>query len=70
LAATSNEHNTEILEENFMGTRIKPVQPTVIKDKAIIEQVIKEIRRQRTPEQITEQKRVNKIIMGMVRERK
>ncbi|MDR3172216.1 MAG: hypothetical protein LBU17_11440 [Treponema sp.] len=53
-----------------MGTRIKPVQPTVIKDKAIIEQVIKEIRRQRTPEQITEQKRVNKIIMGMVRERK
>jgi hypothetical protein len=52
-----------------MGTRIKPVQATLIKDKAIIEQVIKEIRRQRTLEQITEQKRVNKIIMGMVRER-
>jgi galactose-1-phosphate uridylyltransferase len=59
-----------IQKENFMGTRIKPVQATVIKDKAIIEQVIKEIRRQRTPEQIAEQKRVNKIIMGMVRERK
>jgi hypothetical protein len=32
--------------------RVKPVLPTEIKDKAIIAQVIKEIRRQPTPEQI------------------
>ena len=31
-----------------MGVRIKPVEPTVIKDKAIIKQVIEEIRRKPT----------------------
>jgi hypothetical protein len=33
-------------EEIIMGTKVKPVQPTVVKDKAIVEQIIKEIRRQ------------------------
>jgi len=31
-----------------MGTKVKPVQPTEIKDKKIIYQVIKEIRRKPT----------------------
>lgn len=35
-----------------MGIRIKPVQPTEIKDKKIIEQVIAEIRRKPTKEDL------------------
>jgi hypothetical protein len=31
-----------------MGVRIKPVQPTIIRDKAIIEQIVHEIRRQKS----------------------
>jgi hypothetical protein len=33
---------------NRMGTKVKPVQPTEIKDKKIIYQVIQEIRRKPT----------------------
>jgi hypothetical protein len=33
---------------NAMGTKVKPVQPTEIKDKKIIYQVIQEIRRKPT----------------------
>jgi hypothetical protein len=36
------------IEEYIMGTRIKPVQPTEIKDKKIVCQVIQEIRRKPT----------------------
>jgi hypothetical protein len=35
-----------------MATNIKPVQPTVIKDKKIIKEVIAQVRRQPTPSDI------------------
>jgi hypothetical protein len=35
-----------------MGTKIKPVEPTVIKDKKIIREVIAQIRRKPTAEDI------------------
>jgi hypothetical protein len=35
-----------------MGTHIKPVQPTVIKDKKIIQDLIAQIRRKPAPEDI------------------
>jgi hypothetical protein len=39
-----------------MGTKIKPVQSTEIKDKKIIEKVIREIRRKPTPAAIARMK--------------
>jgi len=50
-----------------MGTKIKPVQPTVIKDKAIIEQIILEIHRRPSKVQLTKMKRQDKIIMSMIK---
>jgi hypothetical protein len=50
-----------------MGVRIKPVEPTVIKDKAIIKQVIEEIRRKPSRAAIAEHKRMRKNVMSMVR---
>ena len=50
-----------------MGTKIKPVQPTVIKDKAIIEQVIKEIRRRPSKARLAKLDRQAEIIMSMVK---
>jgi hypothetical protein len=46
--------------------RVKPVLPTEIKDKAIIEQVIREIRRQPTPEQIARMDEEDASIMRMI----
>jgi hypothetical protein len=48
-------------------TKIKPALPTVIKDKAIIEQVIKEIRRRPTGEQLAKMKKQDEIIMSMIK---
>ena len=48
-----------------MGTKIKPVQPTVIKDKAIIEQIIKEIRRRPTKVQLAKMNKQDERIMKM-----
>jgi hypothetical protein len=39
-----------------MGTNIKPVQPTTIKDKKIIQDVIAQIRRKPAPEDIKRSK--------------
>jgi hypothetical protein len=50
-----------------MGVRIKPVEPTVIRDKAIIEQVIKEIRRKPSKATIDKHRRMREHIMSMVR---
>jgi hypothetical protein len=50
-----------------MGVRIKPVEPTVIKDKAIIKQVIEEIRRKPSKAALARQKKHDEIIMSMVR---
>ena len=52
-----------------MGTKIKPVQPTVIKDKAIIEQIIKEIRRRPTKAQLAKMEKQDEIIMSMIKKR-
>jgi hypothetical protein len=54
-------------QELCMGVRIKPVEPTVIKDKAIIKKVIEEIRRRPTKAALAKQKKHNDIIMSMVR---
>jgi hypothetical protein len=48
-----------------MGTKIKPVQPTVIKDKVIIEQIIKEIRRRPTKVQLAKMTQQDERIMKM-----
>jgi hypothetical protein len=40
-----------------MGTRIKPVQPTVIREKAMIEQVIREVRRRPSPAKLAKMDR-------------
>jgi hypothetical protein len=54
-------------QERCMGVRIKPVEPTVIKDKAIIKQVIKEIRRKPSKATIARHKRMRENVMSMVR---
>ena len=51
-----------------MGAKIKPVQPTVIKDKAIIEQIIREIHRRPSRVQLAKMKRQDKIIIGMIKQ--
>jgi len=50
-----------------MGVRIKPVQPTIIKDKAIIEQIVHEIRRRPSKTLLAQMKRQDKIIMSMIK---
>jgi len=50
-----------------MGARIKPVQPTVIKDKAIIEQIVHEIHRSPSKAQLAKMRRQDKIIMSMIK---
>ena len=50
-----------------MGARIKPVQPTVIKDKAIIEQIVHEIHHRPSKTQLAKMKRQDKIIMSMIK---
>jgi hypothetical protein len=50
-----------------MGVRIKPVQPTIIRDKAIIEQIVHEIRRRPSKDQLAKMKRQDKIIMSMIK---
>jgi hypothetical protein len=54
-------------QERCMGVRIKPVEPTVIKDKAIIKQVIEEIRRKPSKATIARHKRMRENVMSMVR---
>ncbi|GHU01913.1 hypothetical protein FACS1894147_02700 [Spirochaetia bacterium] len=50
-----------------MGTKIKPVQPTVVRDKAIIEQIIKEIRRRPGKAALAKMEKRNAIIMSMIK---
>jgi hypothetical protein len=50
-----------------MGTKIKPVQPTVVKDKAVIEQIIKEIRSRPTKARLAKMKKQDEIIMSMIK---
>jgi len=50
-----------------MGVRIKPVQPTIIKDKAIIEQIVHEIRRRPSKTRLAKMKRQDRIIMSMIK---
>jgi hypothetical protein len=50
-----------------MGVRIKPVEPTVIKDKAIVKQVIEEIRRRPSEADLARFKKMRDNIMSMVR---
>jgi hypothetical protein len=54
-------------QERCMGVRIKPVEPTAIKDKAIIKQVIEEIRRKPSKATIARHKRMRENVMSMVR---
>ncbi|GHU75250.1 hypothetical protein FACS189461_1150 [Spirochaetia bacterium] len=50
-----------------MGTKIKPVQPTVVRDKAIIEQIIREIRRRPSRAALAKMEKRNEIIMSMIK---
>ena len=50
-----------------MGTKVKPVQPTVIKDKAIVEQIVHEIHRRPSKAHLVKMKRQDKIIMSMIK---
>jgi len=50
-----------------MEAKIKPVQPTTIKDKAIIEQIIHEIHRRPSKAQLAKMKKQNRIIMSMIK---
>jgi hypothetical protein len=50
-----------------MGAKIKPVQPTAIKYKTIIEQIIHEIHRRPSKAQLVKMKRQDRIIMSMVK---
>jgi hypothetical protein len=47
--------------------KIKPVLSTEIKDKAIIEQVIKEVHRRPSPVQIARMERTDAAIMRMIK---
>ncbi len=49
-------------------TKIKPVQPTVIKSKVISEQIVCEVRRKPTKAQLTKMKKQNDIIMSMIKQ--
>ena len=50
-----------------MGTRVKPVQPTEIKDKKIVYQVIKEIRRKPTAAALKRHKAEEEDLMRLLR---
>ena len=50
-----------------MATRIKPVQPTEIKDIKIIREVIEQIRKPIPPEVYEEHERIAKLIDRMIR---
>jgi len=50
-----------------MGTRVKPVQPTEIKDKKIIYQVIQEIRRKPTAAALRRHKREEEALMRLLK---
>jgi hypothetical protein len=45
-----------------MGTRIKPVQPTEIKDKKIIEDVIAQIRRKPTKKDLARMQEAKEVL--------
>ena len=50
-----------------MGAKIKPVQPTAIRDKAIIEQIFHEIHHSPSKTQLAKMKKQDRIIMSMVK---
>jgi hypothetical protein len=50
-----------------MGTRVKPVQPTEIKDKKIVYQVIQEIRRKPTAAALKRHKAEEEDLMRLMR---
>ena len=50
-----------------MGTRVKPVQPTEIKDKKIVHQVIQEIRRKPTAAALKRHKAEEEDLMRLLR---
>jgi hypothetical protein len=50
-----------------MGTKVKPVQPTEIKDKEIIREVIAQIRRPISPEVIKRNKEIDELIDKMIK---
>ena len=49
-----------------MGAKVKPVQPTEIKDKKIILEVIEQIRKPIPPEVYEEHKRIAELIDKMI----
>jgi hypothetical protein len=52
---------------NAMGTRVKPVQPTEIKDKKIVYQVIQEIRRKPTAVALKRHKAEEEALMRLLK---
>jgi hypothetical protein len=50
-----------------MGTKVKPVQPTEIKDKKIIREVIAQIRKPISPEVYERHKELAKLIDKMIK---
>ena len=49
-----------------MGTKVKPVQPTEIKDKKIVYQVIEEIRRKPSEEALKRHKEEDEALMRLL----
>jgi hypothetical protein len=50
-----------------MGTKIKPVQSTEIKDKKIVREVIEQIRKPIPPEAAERHRQMDDAIMAMIR---
>jgi hypothetical protein len=50
-----------------MGAKVKPVQPTEIRDKKIVRDVIEHIRKPIPPEVIRQNKKMDEIIRQMIR---
>jgi hypothetical protein len=50
-----------------MGTKIKPVQPTVIKDKKIVREVIEQIRRKPTPAALKRHKEQEEALIRLLK---
>jgi hypothetical protein len=50
-----------------MGAKVKPVQPTVIKDKKIVREVIEQIRRKPTPAALRRHKEEEEALMRLLK---
>jgi hypothetical protein len=52
-----------------MGAKVKPVQPTVIKDKKVVREVIEQIRRKPTPATLKRHKEQEEALIRLLKKR-